>query len=207
MKATIAFWIPGTFVLLLTGCTPKSADVIESAPAARGSANVEFTNAIDRHNKDLLENGVDRWVSGVLALGEYLEEEEEVVMGADLVGAVNTLNPEFLSNNYKIQRVLEGIKYVQPSGDDLEIFLHTEDYISVDNLRLHSKVSLSFTDQDDDVILMTVNEGMDVGLGPFRKDLNFVRMNKRTADMVFVYGRRNAEKEMNMRKIVKLPEE
>ena len=54
---------------------------------------------------------------------------------------------------------------------------------------------------------MTVNEGMDVGLGPFRKDLNFVRMNKRTADMVFVYGRRNAEKEMNMRKIVKLPEE
>lgn len=177
-----------SIVLILSACN----EIIEypSPPKMRGSVNLVSELEKTENNNA----GIHPKVSKLYSFLMLLQKNQINIEGQDILTAIDHFDPKFSKTNDDVYKGLGKIRSVFNNTGKIYITIVDDEELDVDKMRIKSGSRIvNSSASTGGKMKFDVEEGMTVGWGFIRFDVNFIELDAKTGNLTFNYGSNESE--------------
>ncbi|MFW5758798.1 MAG: hypothetical protein ACOCYO_08965, partial [Bacteroidota bacterium] len=187
--------------VILTGTFGTTSGLsVESAPQTASGGSVNYTDMLINKNREMINQDVETSVAGLFAAINLAKADGTVFPGTAAQQAIKKYNPAFSRNFPETFKNIGKIYFLKNTSGVIEIRTENGEDVYFDKLRIKDKstiriVSLANMDEQIDIL-----SRIEVGKMVVWYPLNYIRLYRKTGDLLFDYRSNNTKVTLNMKK-------
>ncbi len=185
---------------IVSGTLLASSQLLITEEEYRSSANFNLAEHLKKLNDQLIAKEYDQSIAGVFAFIQTINVSGSSIKGEIIQEAFDKYNPAFKKNSPVIYANIGKIESMSNSGGIITIKTISGEDISFDALTIKNNAKLKIVNYSGGNAQVSVLSGADVGKAFIRFDLNFIKLIKKTGDLVFDYDEDHSQQTVNLRK-------
>lgn len=187
--------------VVLTGTFGNTSGLsVEDAPQTASGGSMNYADMLIRKNREMINQKVESSIAGLFAAINLSKADGTVFPGTAAQEAIRKSNPSFSRNFPETFKNIGKIYFLKNKSGVIEIRTEDGDDVYFDKLRIKDKstiriVTLANNDEQIDIL-----SRIEVGKMVVWYPLNYIRLYRRTGDLMFDYRSNNTKVTLNMKK-------
>lgn len=147
----------------------------------------------------LIQNNVNKSIAGLFAVITLIKSSGMVIPGQEVQTALNKYNPSFRTSCPSIYENIGKVTFMKNEAGIISVKTHNNKPVSFGKIKINTGAKIKITSMQNGNEQIDILSGVEVGKAFVWFDLNFVRMNRVSGNLLFDYDNDNTQKIMNMK--------
>jgi hypothetical protein len=162
--------------------------------------NLNIAELLQVENKRLISNNYESAIAGLFAAIKLIKSDGIVFPGSEAQKALDIANPKFKTSSPNVYANIGKISMVKNAGNIIEIRTANGVPVMFDKLKVEDKSQVKITTLSNENEQIDVISRVKVGKMVVWYDLNYIRLDKKTGNLIFDYDSDHTQATLNLKK-------
>lgn len=174
--------------------------VLNVTEAYASGDDFDYAKILKNKRDELVSKNVEEAISGLFAVTSVIQNGLFIIPGTEAQKALVNTNPNFKKESPNIYQSIGTIDFLKYSDGIIVVNCKGDDEIVIDKLKIKNNARLKIVDLPDGNQRIEILSGFQVGKLFVWYDLNYVKMFRKSGDLLFDYGDDRTHKTFNLKK-------
>ncbi len=160
---------------------------------------LDIAELLQTENSKLVSNNYEKAIAGLFAAIKLIKNDGIVFPGSEAQKALDRANPRFKTTCPNVYSNIGKISMVKNAGNIVEIRTANGDPVYFDKLKVEDKSQVRITSMPNDNEQIDVISRIKVGKMVVWYNLNYIRLEKQTGNLVFDYDSDHTQATLNLK--------
>lgn len=187
--------------IVLTGTFGNTSGLsFEPAPATASGASADYADLLINKNREMISQNVESSIAGLFAAIALTKSDGTVFPGTAAQKAINKSNPQFSKRFPETFNNIGKINFLKNKSGVIEIRTENGDDVYFDKLRIKDRSTMKIVTLSNKDEKIEILSRIEVGKYVVWYPLNYIRLYRRTGDLLFDYRSNNTKVTLNIKK-------